>query len=71
MPPMPTLPPLPPSDEFIRAIRHDERERVQREERASKIVDVSINNIYPALKELAEEGLVSYRQVEQEARPNK
>lgn len=41
------------------------------EERASKIVDVSINNIYPALKELAEEGLVSYRQVEQEARPNK
>jgi DNA-binding PadR family transcriptional regulator len=41
------------------------------EQEVSKIVDVTISNIYPALNELADEGLVTYERVEQESRPNK
>jgi DNA-binding PadR family transcriptional regulator len=41
------------------------------EQEVSKIVDVTISNIYPALNELAEEGLVTFQKVEQEHRPNK
>lgn len=41
------------------------------EHEVSKIVDVTISNIYPALNELAEEGLVTFEKVEQEHRPNK
>lgn len=41
------------------------------EQDVSMIVDVSINNIYPALNELAIEGLVTFERVEQEGRPNK
>lgn len=41
------------------------------EQEVSKIVDVTISNIYPALNELAEEGLVTFERVEQESRPNK
>ncbi|MGV8996231.1 MAG: PadR family transcriptional regulator [Parvibaculaceae bacterium] len=37
----------------------------------SEIVDVTVSNIYPALNELAEEGLVRFERVEQEGRPNK
>lgn len=41
------------------------------EQEVSKIVDVTISNIYPALNELADEGLVTFERVEQENRPNK
>ncbi|HMM14128.1 MAG TPA: PadR family transcriptional regulator [Parvibaculum sp.] len=41
------------------------------EQEVSKIVDVTISNIYPALNELAAEGLVTYERVEQENRPAK
>ncbi|HEY4342878.1 MAG TPA: PadR family transcriptional regulator [Parvibaculum sp.] len=41
------------------------------EQEVSKIVDVTISNIYPALNELADEGLVTFERVEQESRPNK
>ncbi|MDO8289264.1 MAG: PadR family transcriptional regulator [Parvibaculum sp.] len=41
------------------------------EQEVSEIVDVTVSNIYPALNELAEEGLVRYERVEQEGRPNK
>ena len=41
------------------------------EQEVSKIVDVTISNIYPALNELAGEGLVTFERVEQESRPNK
>lgn len=41
------------------------------EQEVSKIVDVTISNIYPALNELAAEGLVTFERVEQENRPNK
>lgn len=41
------------------------------EQEVSKVVDVTISNIYPALNELAAEGLVAYEKVEQENRPNK
>jgi len=37
----------------------------------SKLLDVSLSNLYPALNELASEGLVSCRKVEQDSRPNK
>lgn len=41
------------------------------EQEVSKIVDVTISNIYPALNELADEGLVTFERVEQESRPAK
>ncbi|MEN6543776.1 PadR family transcriptional regulator [Parvibaculum sp.] len=41
------------------------------ENEVSEVVDVTISNIYPALNELAAEGLVSCERVEQENRPNK
>lgn len=41
------------------------------EHEVSKIVDVTISNIYPALNELADEGLVTFERIEQESRPNK
>ena len=41
------------------------------EQEVSEIVDVAVSNIYPALNELAEEGLVRFERVEQEGRPNK
>lgn len=41
------------------------------EQEVSKVVDVTISNIYPALNELAAEGLVTYERVEQENRPAK
>lgn len=41
------------------------------ENEVSEVVDVTISNIYPALNELASEGLVSCERVEQENRPNK
>lgn len=41
------------------------------EQEVSRIVDVTISNIYPALNELAAEGLVTFERVEQENRPNK
>lgn len=41
------------------------------EQRASRVVDASLSNVYPALNELAREGLVQFRKVEQEGRPNK
>lgn len=41
------------------------------EQEVSKIVDVTISNIYPALNELAEDGLVTFERIEQENRPNK
>ncbi len=41
------------------------------EQEVSKVVDVTISNIYPALSELAAEGLVAYEKVEQENRPTK
>jgi DNA-binding PadR family transcriptional regulator len=41
------------------------------EHEVSKIVDVTISNIYPALNELADEGLVTFERIEQENRPNK
>jgi len=41
------------------------------EQEVSEIVDVTVSNIYPALNELAEEGLVRFERVEQEGRPNK
>tara|TARA_R110000868_G_scaffold877_1_gene6535 strand:+ start:1227 stop:1814 length:588 start_codon:yes stop_codon:yes gene_type:complete len=41
------------------------------EQEVSKIVDVTISNIYPALNELADEGLVVFERIEQENRPNK
>nr|RAV99960.1 hypothetical protein DBT41_13855 [Aerococcus urinae] len=41
------------------------------EQEVSKIVDVTISNIYPSLNELADEGLVTFQRVEQEHRPNK
>jgi DNA-binding PadR family transcriptional regulator len=41
------------------------------EQEVSKIVDVTISNIYPALNELADEGLVTFERIEQENRPNK
>lgn len=41
------------------------------ENEVSNIIDVTISNIYPALNELASEGLVSCERVEQENRPNK
>lgn len=41
------------------------------EQEVSKIVDVTISNIYPALNELAGEGLVTFERIEQESRPNK
>jgi len=37
----------------------------------SQILDVSLSNLYPALNELAEEGLVTFEKVEQDNRPNK
>ena len=37
----------------------------------STLLDVSLSNLYPALNELAEEGLVTYKKVEQDNRPNK
>ncbi|MCF8469609.1 MAG: PadR family transcriptional regulator [Parvibaculum sp.] len=37
----------------------------------SKLLDVSLSNLYPALNELASEGLVSCLKVEQDSRPNK
>lgn len=37
----------------------------------SLILDVSLSNLYPALNELAEEGLVTFEKVEQDNRPNK
>lgn len=41
------------------------------ENEVSNVVDVTISNIYPALNELASEGLVDCQRVEQENRPNK
>lgn len=41
------------------------------ENEVSNVIDVTISNIYPALNELASEGLVSCERVEQENRPNK
>ncbi|HEX7776148.1 MAG TPA: PadR family transcriptional regulator [Parvibaculum sp.] len=41
------------------------------EQEVSRVVDVTISNIYPALNELADEGLVRYERIEQESRPNK
>ena len=41
------------------------------ENEVSKVIDVTISNIYPVLNELAAEGLVSCERVEQENRPNK
>ena len=41
------------------------------EQEVSRIVDVTISNIYPVLNELAVEGLVTFERVEQESRPNK
>ncbi|MEQ8265677.1 MAG: PadR family transcriptional regulator [Parvibaculum sp.] len=41
------------------------------ENEVSTLLDVSLSNLYPALNELAAEGLVTYRKVEQDSRPNK
>ncbi|ABS64753.1 transcriptional regulator, PadR-like family [Parvibaculum lavamentivorans DS-1] len=41
------------------------------ENEVSTLLDVSLSNLYPALNELAEEGLVTCRKVEQDNRPNK
>lgn len=41
------------------------------EHEVSQVVDVTISNIYPALNELADEGLVTYERIEQESRPTK
>lgn len=37
----------------------------------SALVDVSLSDLYPALNELAADGLVTFRKVEQDNRPNK
>lgn len=37
----------------------------------SQILDVSLSNLYPALNELAAEGLVTFEKIEQDNRPNK
>lgn len=41
------------------------------ENEVSTLLDVSLSNLYPALNELATEGLVTYRKIEQDNRPNK
>ncbi|MAM93444.1 PadR family transcriptional regulator [Parvibaculum sp.] len=41
------------------------------ENEVSTLLDVSLSNLYPALNELAAEGLVTYRKVEQDSRPTK
>lgn len=41
------------------------------ENEVSTLLDVSLSNLYPALNELAAEGLVTYQKVEQDSRPNK
>jgi len=41
------------------------------ENEVSTLLDVSLSNLYPALNELAEEGLVTCLKVEQDNRPNK
>ena len=45
--------------------------RVVARNEVSTLLDVSLSNLYPALNELASEGLVTYRKVEQDNRPNK
>ena len=41
------------------------------ESEIANLLDVSLSNLYPALNELAEEGLVTFEKVEQDSRPNK
>ncbi len=41
------------------------------ETRIANILDVSVSNLYPALNELASEGLVTCQRVEQDSRPAK
>ncbi|MGX1196502.1 PadR family transcriptional regulator [Parvibaculum sp. MBR-TMA-1.3b-4.2] len=41
------------------------------EQDISELLDVSLSNLYPALNELATEGLVTFEKVEQDNRPNK
>ena len=41
------------------------------EQDISELLDVSLSNLYPALNELAAEGLVTFEKVEQDNRPNK
>ena len=41
------------------------------EQDISELLDVSLSNLYPALNELAVEGLVTFEKVEQDNRPNK
>lgn len=41
------------------------------ENEVSTLLDVSLSNLYPALNELAAEGLVTFQKVEQDNRPNK
>ncbi|MBX3447094.1 MAG: PadR family transcriptional regulator [Parvibaculaceae bacterium] len=41
------------------------------ENEVSTLLDVSLSNLYPALNELAAEGLVTFQRVEQDNRPNK
>jgi len=41
------------------------------ENEVSTLLDVSLSNLYPALNELAAEGLVTFQKVEQDSRPNK
>ena len=41
------------------------------EQDVSKLLDVSLSNLYPVLNELAAEGLVTFQKVEQDNRPNK
>lgn len=41
------------------------------ENEVSTLLDVSLSNLYPALNELATEGLVTFKKVEQDNRPNK
>ena len=41
------------------------------ENEVSTLLDVSLSNLYPALHDLAAEGLVTFQRVEQDSRPNK
>src|SRR5690554_2708276 len=41
------------------------------EQDVSKLLDVSLSNLYPVLNELAAEELVTFQKVEQDNRPNK
>lgn len=41
------------------------------ENEVSTLLDVSLSNLYPALNELATEGFVTFKKVEQDNRPNK